>query len=142
MGKDYSIEQVETPEQLEWRAIGDGLRAYNTEQAGDDSYQHVCFMLKDAEGTILGGLLGATYWGWLFVNLMWVSKELRGQGYGRELLNLAEDLARERGATHAYLDTFTFQAPVFYQKCGYEVFGELKDFPPGHDRFFMTKTLV
>lgn len=141
MDTHYSIEYIESPEKLEWGTIGGGLRAFNTEQAGDDSYEHVCFMLKDSEGTIVGGVIGATYWGWLYIDLMWVKEDLRGQGFGRRLLNLAEDTARERGATHVYLDTFTFQAPNFYRKLGYEVFGELKDFPPGHDRYFMTKTL-
>ena len=73
---------------------------------------------------------------------MWVREDLRGQGYGRRPLTLAEDAARARGAGHAHLDTFTFQAPDFYRKLGYEVFVELKDFPPGHNRFFLTKTLI
>jgi hypothetical protein len=42
---------------------------------------------------------------------------------------------------HAYLDTFSFQAPDFYKKLGYEVFGELQDFPHGHQRYFMKKRL-
>lgn len=141
MANDIRIVPVESPEQLEWRTIGGGLRAYNTEQAGDDSYQHVCFLLKDPDNAIAGGVIGATYWDWLYIDLMWVRENLRGQGYGRKLLSLAEGLARERGAGHAYLDTFTFQAPDFYRKLGYEVFGELREFPPGHTRFFMTKVL-
>jgi len=142
MANDIQIVPVESPQKLEWRAIGGGLRTYNTRQAGDDSYQHVCFLLKDHEESIVGGVIGATYWGWLYIDLMWVKEDLRGQGYGRELLSLAEETARERGASHAYLDTFTFQAPEFYRKLGYKVFGELKDFPPGYKRFFMTKALV
>jgi hypothetical protein len=49
--------------------------------------------------------------------------------------------ARWRGARNAYLDTFSFQAPDFYQRHGYRVFGELVDFPPGHTRYYMTKQL-
>jgi len=54
---------------------------------------------------------------------------------------IAEDEARHRGAKNAYLDTFSFQAPDFYKKHGYRVFGELQDFPPGHQRHFLTKRL-
>jgi hypothetical protein len=54
---------------------------------------------------------------------------------------MAEAEARQRGAQHAYLDTFSFQAPGFYKKHGYQVFGELQDFPPGHQRYFLTKQL-
>jgi hypothetical protein len=56
-------------------------------------------------------------------------------------LSAAEDEARRRGAKHAYLDTFSFQAPDFYEQHGYQVFGTLDDFPAGHQRYFMTKEL-
>jgi GNAT superfamily N-acetyltransferase len=72
---------------------------------------------------------------------MWIREELRGRGYGHRLLASAEDEARRRGAKNAYLDTFSFQAPGFYKKHGYRVFGELHDFPTGHQRYFLTKEL-
>ena len=79
--------------------------------------------------------------GWLLINLLIVKEELRGRGYGHQLLTMAEEEARKMGAKNAYLDTFTFQAPEFYKKHGYHVFGELKDFPPGHARCYYTKQL-
>ncbi len=66
---------------------------------------------------------------------------MRGQSYGQRLLALAEEEARKRGAEYAYLDTLSFQAPEFYKKQGYEIFGTLEDFPKGHQRYFMTKAL-
>jgi ribosomal protein S18 acetylase RimI-like enzyme len=72
---------------------------------------------------------------------MWVREELRGRAYGRSLLTLAEEEARQRGARHAHLDTFSFQAPGFYERHGYRVFGELQDFPRGHRRYYLTKEL-
>lgn len=134
----YTIEYVDQPE---WEIIGQGISAYNTQQAGDDQGQSLCFVLKSTNQEIVGGLIGATYWNWLYVDLMWLREEFRGQGYGHQLLTLAEAEARQRGAKHAYLDTFSFQAPEFYKQHGYEVFGELQDFPPGHQRYFLTKEL-
>jgi ribosomal protein S18 acetylase RimI-like enzyme len=72
---------------------------------------------------------------------MWVKEEHRGQGFGHRLITLAEEKARQHGARHAYLDTFSFQAPGFYKKHGYQVFGLLNDFPPGHQRYYLTKEL-
>jgi len=72
---------------------------------------------------------------------MYLREDLRGQGYGERILERAEEEARKRGVKDVYLDTFSFQAPGFYQKLGYRVFGELVDFPPGHTRHFMTKQL-
>ena len=81
------------------------------------------------------------YWDWFSLDLMWVREDLRGRGYGRRLLELAEEKAREHGARSVHLDTFSFQAPGFYEKCGYQVFGELNEFPSGHQRYYMKKQL-
>jgi len=89
----------------------------------------------------VGGIIGATYWDWFYLDLLWVKEDLRRQGYGKQLLSKAEDIARERGAKNVFLDTFSFQAPEFYQKYGYQVYGELPDFPTGHQRFFFTRQL-
>jgi GNAT superfamily N-acetyltransferase len=136
--KEYTIEYTDPPA---WEIIGGGISDYNTQEAGDDHGQNLCFVLKGPDGEIAGGVIGATYWDWFYVNLMWIKEELRGRGYGHQLLLRAEDEARRRGAKHAYLDTFTFQAPDFYKKYGYEVFGVLNDFPAGHQRYFLSKPL-
>jgi hypothetical protein len=56
-------------------------------------------------------------------------------------MGCAEGRAVERGCHSAWVDTFSFQAPGFYRKLGYEVFGEL-DYPPEHKRFFLRKRLT
>ncbi len=138
MTEAYQIEKLDTPA---WEVIGGGISDYNTQQAGEDNGKNLCFVLKTPEGEVAGGVVGATHWDWLYVNLMWLQEDLRGQGYGKELLSLAEDEARQRGAKFSYLDTFSFQAPEFYKKQGYEIFGQLDDFPTGHQRYYLKKTL-
>jgi GNAT superfamily N-acetyltransferase len=101
----------------------------------------LCFALESPKGEVLGGVIGVTFWNWLFINLMWLPEELRGKGYGQRLLEMAEEEGRKRGAQYSYLDTFSFQAPGFYQKFGYQEFGKLEEFPPGHTRYFMKKKL-
>jgi GNAT superfamily N-acetyltransferase len=134
----YEIKYLEEPA---WDIIGGGLTDFNTQQAGDERGENLCFVLEDPEGEIVGGVIGAVYWNWLYINLMWVREDLRGQGFGRLLLARIETEGHSRGAKHAYLDTFSFQAPAFYKKFGYKVFGRLKNFPDGHTRFFLSKTL-
>jgi N-acetylglutamate synthase-like GNAT family acetyltransferase len=72
---------------------------------------------------------------------LWVKAEFRGHGYGHRLLTQAEDEARQRGVKNVFLDTFSFQAPDFYKQHGYQVFGELQDFPSGHQRYYLKKQL-
>jgi GNAT superfamily N-acetyltransferase len=141
MDEEYQIVYVDDPEQSAWGIIGRGVGNYNRQQVGDNQFQRLCFVLRAPDQAIAGGVIGETYWDWLYVDLLWVKDELRGRGYGHRLLTLAEQEARKRGAKNAYLDTFSFQAPDFYKQHGYQVFGELHDFPPGHQRYFLTKQL-
>jgi GNAT superfamily N-acetyltransferase len=134
----YTISYLDQPA---WKVIGGGLRDYNIQHAGEGHEKTMCFALQAEDGTAMGGIIGETHWNWLFINLLWIDETLRGQGYGHQLLQAAECEGRLRGATHAYLDTFSFQAPEFYQKHGYQLFGVLEDFPPGHKRYYFTKQL-
>ncbi|NIM92214.1 MAG: GNAT family N-acetyltransferase [Anaerolineales bacterium] len=141
MDEDYQILYVDKPEESAWGIIGRGVSKYNKRRAGDNNFQRLCYVLHSPDQDIVGGVLGETYWDWFYLDLLWVKEELRGRGHGHRLLTHAEDEARRRGAKNAYLDTFSFQAPEFYKQHSYQVFGELQDFPPGHQRYFLTKEL-
>jgi GNAT superfamily N-acetyltransferase len=141
MDIEYRIVNVGRPGDAEWSSIGGGISKYNKQQAGDTKNQGLCFVLYTPDKEIAGGVIGSTYWDWLYIDLLWLRAELRGRGYGHRLLTAAEQEARQRGAKNAYLDTFSFQAPDFYEQHGYQVFGVLEDFPTGHQRYFMTKQL-
>ncbi len=141
MDKEYDIVYVEKPEESAWGIIGRGVGDFNKQQVGDNKFQRLCFVLHSPDQEIVGGILGETYWEWLYIDLLWVKDELRGRGHGHSLLTLAEQEARQRGAKKAYLDTFSFQSPDFYKKHGYQAFGELENFPSGHQRYFLQKQL-
>lgn len=141
MDDECQIVRDEHPEQSAWGIIGEGINNYNAEKAGDEHAQCLCFVVRAPDQEVVGGVIGVIYWDWLYIDLMWIREALRGRGYGLRLLIQLEELARQRGAKHAFLDTFSFQAPDFYKKNGYRVYGELIDFPAGHQRYFMTKEL-
>lgn len=141
MDKEYQIAYVEKPEDSAWGIIGNGLDEFNKRQAGEYNFQRICFVLQDENGTIEGGVLGEIWWNWLNISLLWVKEDLRGKGHGQRLMAAVEKEARKRGAKNAFLDTFSFQAPEFYEKYGYQVCGEIKGFPEGHSRIYMTKEL-
>lgn len=141
MDQEYTIDYVEKPEESAWGTIGRGLDRYNRQQAGDGGFQRLCFVLLSPDREVVGGVLGEVYWGWLHVDLLWVKDDLRGCGHGHRLLTRVEEEARKRGARNAFLDTFSFQAPDFYKLHGYQVFGELQDFPAGYRRYFLSKGL-
>lgn len=142
MDEDIRIVFVEKPEESAWGIIGGGLQEYNVHHAGEEKFQRLCFVAQTIEQEIVAGALGEIYWDWFHLDLMWVRDDLRGRGYGQRLLLAIEEEARQRGAKNVFLDTFSFQAPGFYTRHGYQVFGELPGFPAGHTRFFMTKSLI
>ena len=121
----------------------DGLVAFNRSQVPDAApFASVGLLLKHPQtGLTDGGLTARIGFGWMFVELLFVPDRLRKQGVGRQLMEQAEALARERGCIGIWLDTFSFQAPGFYAKLGYAVFGEITDYPPGNSRFFLHKLL-
>ncbi len=114
---------------------------FNRNRVGEGNYKHLAIFLRDSDEHVVGGLIGETYLQWLYVDVLWVHESFRGEGYGDTLLATAEREAVKRGCRYAYLDTFSFQAPEFYQKHGYVIFGELSDFPHGYSRFFLKKAL-
>ncbi|MBL0406668.1 GNAT family N-acetyltransferase [Microvirga aerilata] len=101
---------------------------------------------RDFQGSMVGGLVGSTSYGWLLVKMLWVAEALRGQGLGARLMTEAETIARSRGCHGAWLDTSSARAERFYIRFGYEPFGVLMnrpgEQPPGHRRAFLSKRLI
>jgi GNAT superfamily N-acetyltransferase len=123
------------------RLVSENVIYANIARTGVSDWHPVGFFLKSPRGEWLGGLTGHIWGGWLHVNFLWVSEALRGQRHGTRLMDAAEAMARERGAIGATLETFTSQAPGFYAKRGYSVFGRIDDYPPGHAKLFLSKRL-
>ena len=121
--------------------VRDHLDTFNVAVTGLSEYHSVSVFLRDEHDEVLGGCIGAIWGGWLSVGFLWVSESLRRRGYGRQLLAAAERYAIERGCTRAWLTTFSFQAPEFYPRLGYETFAVLEDHPLGHHHHFLQKRL-
>jgi GNAT superfamily N-acetyltransferase len=124
-------------------AIRDGLSDYNFDKAGYRDHRPLAILVRDPEtGEAVGGLLGRTSFGLLYVDRFFLPESLRRQGLGSRIIAAAEEEARQRGCSRAVLTTLSFQAPGFYQRQGWHVLGKIECDPPGHTRFLMTKTLA
>lgn len=134
------IEVIDVPNEHDDAFVASQLRAYNAAFAVRD-FKLLRVFARDAEGSIIGGLLADTYWQYLEVHILWVSEAHRNAGHATRLLNAAEIEARQRGCKRAFLDTFSFQALGFYQKLGYSEFGRLEKFSGEHDRYYLYKKL-
>jgi GNAT superfamily N-acetyltransferase len=127
----------DTPRQY----VMNGVVSHNIAATGESEYFPVNYYLRSESGEVQGGLLAEIWGQWLHMKYLWVAKAARGQGHASAMMKKAESYALEKGCIGAFLDTFSFQARPLYEKLGYEVFGEIKDCPPGHSHFFLQKRL-
>ncbi|MBN9089272.1 MAG: GNAT family N-acetyltransferase [Reyranella sp.] len=132
---------TDAPEAGDVAVISQGLGAYNVEQSGIRDYKPLAVLVKGAAGQTIGGISGRSSLGLLFLDLVYLPKTVRGGGLGSRLLAMAEEEGRKRGCKRAVLYTISFQAPDFYKRHGWRVFGEIPCDPPGTSRIFMTKEL-
>lgn len=137
----YSLTVEENPDLKEVQFLDNRIYEYNAAQTGIDDGRLLAIFLKDEGGQPVGGLYGWTWGGYLEVKLLWVRDDLRGLGYGKRLMLEAEREAIDRGCSQALLDTHSFQAPDFYRKLGYEVYGVLEGPPAGQKKYYLKKNL-
>ncbi len=135
----WSIEVSETDRPEDRDPIERALLDHNARHAPPSRYSPLRLLLRDAQQVIVGGLIGHSSYDWLFISVLIVPEELRGNGLGRTLMLQAEAIARSRRLTGVWLDTFSFQARPFYEKLGYTIFGELKDHPLGISQYWLMK---
>ena len=129
------------PTENEIKYIREALNQFNNEIVGEDGHTPLNIVEYDENGNTIGGILGGTYWGWMYVDILWVHEDYRKQGSGSKLLSMAEQEAIRRGCHHVHLDTMSWQAPEFYQRHGYEVIGILPDIPNGNQKYLLQKDL-
>ena len=142
MTTEHTVALEVDPKPGDMQAIVKGLVEFNTSQVGGETQQYLLATVRNPEGSLVGGLLAVTYLGWLHVQAVWLPESLRGKGYGGTLMKIAEDEAIRRGCKNAFVETLSFQALPFYEKCGYQVFSKLEGMPPGGARYALTKSLL
>lgn len=142
--KKMKILITKTPEKEDIEFLWSKLREHGLSKISNPEVEEkFLFAILAKEGEVIqGGLLGQVYYKGMHVQLLWVDESLRKSGIGSSLLQKAEELARESKCNLIYLDTFSFQAPKFYEKWGFEVFGKIENFPDNFTRYFLVKRLL
>jgi len=124
------------------RELWKGLVRFNREKAGPLRYTRTVLSARDSRGRLLGGLILQSYWRESYIELLWLSARARMAGFGSQLIEEAERRARRRGSHLIHLNTYSFQAPGFYEKHGYQRFGGMSGSPRGESRHFYVKRLT
>lgn len=133
---------TDNPDAEAQRIIDDGLADFNAGCAGYRDWRPLAVLSCDPKnGKVLGGMLGRTSLGLLFIDLVFLPEELRGRSVGSRMLSMAEEEGWCRGCRTGVLYTISFQAPGFYERHGWREFGRIPCDPPGTSRVFMTKDI-
>ncbi|MGO4389014.1 GNAT family N-acetyltransferase [Microvirga sp. 2YAF29] len=140
---NFYLELLPKPHIIVRQIILNGLTDFNRSSFKPDlQIEELAVVIRAVDSkTIVGGLWAHTGWEWLTIELIFVPESLRKQGIATNLLALAEEEAVRRGCHSAWLDTLNADARSLYERLGYAVFGELKDFPKGSSRTFLQKKL-
>ena len=112
-----------------------------TQEFKNEINKPIEIIVRDEQNEIIGGLYGRSIWGTLEVKTLVVKLENRNQGIGRKLIIEAEKEAINRNCRYISLDTFSFQAPGFYEKFGFEKIGTETDFPKGFEKYYYRKKI-
>jgi len=136
----WSVTSAPAPSAVE--ELRSRLAAYNVDSSRIAESVDLAVFVRDQDGGLAGGVTGNVWGAVLEVDFLWVRSDLRGRGVGRQILTRLENEAHLRGARVAFLNTYSFQAPEFYSRQGYEVSDTIEGYPDGSRKIFLKKTLV
>ena len=145
MTRGMAIEVTTHPSAAELECLSQGIQEFNRRtvpgiaEVADDLVFAV--LARDPDGKVQGGIRARAFWGYLCIELLWLSDTARGAGTGTRLVERAEAFALQHGFNCARVETTSFQARPFYERLGYEVYGVLDDCPVGHATYFLKKHL-
>lgn len=129
------------PAQGDVQYLEDRLYEFNSAATGITDGEWLAIFVRDEDQRIVAGICGNTWGGCAEVRQFWVEAARRKQGLGTKLLEAAEDEARRRGCRQMILMTFSFQAPAFYARHGFEVVAAVDDHPHGYKNLLLCKRL-
>jgi GNAT superfamily N-acetyltransferase len=139
--EEIKIEKVETINPEDRKIFDEGMLAYHASKGHIRKKESTSFLLKTAENQLIGAVVVTFLWNGMEIDSLWVDESQRGKGYGRKLMEVVEEEGRKRGAKIAYTNTFSYQAPEFYEKLGYTLYGKLDNFPEGESLSYYSKKL-
>jgi chloramphenicol 3-O phosphotransferase len=136
----YKIVVDYAPTEADNAVVREGVVAFNENILGERDKAFSIFLKNDL-GKVFGGIQAFMGTESIYIDVLWVEGNLQKQGYGKKLLDTAEQEAIKNGCAFSAVDTFDFQAEEFYLKNGYKRISELKNCWFGHSKFFLRKNL-
>ena len=76
---------------------------------------------------------------WLDIDILFINENFRKNGIGSQLISKAVEFCKKENLIGMHLYTLDFQAKGFYEKQGFKLIAEIKDWPKGITRYEFIK---
>lgn len=138
--KQLQVELLEELPEAVAEQMLDEFVANETRQGIDVNYKTFSLLLKDDNQNPVGAINAYTAFSEIYIDDIWVSEARRGEGLGRVLLESLEHQFKGQGFNNINLVTSHFQAPGFYEKCGFTLeFTRINRVNPQLSKYFYVK---
>ena len=122
--------------------LNDELDKFNAAATSELAPAEELTVRVEQEGRVVAGVSGWTWGQAAGIGMTWVHEDRRGTGVGTSAMTAFEREAKRRGCAHVFVTSFTFQAPGFYQRLGYQEIFRWESVPTaGRDDVHMRKEL-
>jgi ribosomal protein S18 acetylase RimI-like enzyme len=136
---NYQISYEPNPKSEDIQLLNDGISDEAKKKKKMKPLGFFGFFIRDENKKIIGGCNTCNLYGCLYIDQLWLDESLRGKGYGRQLMQKAEDHAKESGCHFMAVNTFDWEALDFYKKLGFYVEFERKGFDKNSVFYFLRK---
>ena len=137
---DYNIEIADNPAEV-YQFLEDKIYQHNASSTGKSDGRFFSLVIRDKGSTVIAGITG---WAWAAtseITYLWVDNAHRNKGLGKQLLAAAEQALAQWGCKAILIRSYSFQAPGFYEKEGYNTVFVLEDFPRGYKYYSLLKRM-
>ena len=137
---NYDVEIAADTQQL-IQLLEERIYEYNSIKINKDDGRLFSRIVRNEDKDIIAGMAGWTWAGVCEITQLWVNEKLRGSGIGGMLLEAAEAEAKDKGCIMILVKTYSFQAPHFYLKHGFDTEQVLSGFPVGYKYYTLIKRI-
>lgn len=102
-------------------ALFNGINEEARLAKGFNPIRTFCICIEDEQKEIFGVVNGVTYYGCLYVDMLWIHNKLRNKGWGTKLMQEAEIIGKGQNCSFATVNTMDWEALPFYQKLDYTI---------------------
>lgn len=137
----YNLERCVVNDAL-LKLIRDGLSEYSVDTVGSITSSETFGFKITAEEVIVGAAVVKVRLGEVYVEYLFVNSNFRGRGLGTMLMNSIMEFALSIKASFITLTTFSFQAPDFYKKMGFDLEFIRRGYDRGVSKYYFRKNLT